>query len=124
MQMKMTGYSRSSSAPEIHSQVHSVRLVLLLIGLFHSLRRCHHFLQGVRRAQPNLRHMRIGHDHYMSGGIRKPVEYDERVFPAFYDERQLVLVSRQRIAENALWLLSLRNLFHVLIAPRRPKIVY
>ena len=120
----MASNAGASRFAQIHSQIHALGFVCVVINRLELLRQFHHFLKSRGLAQMKLSHMRVGHDHDVAGGIREAVQDDEAFLPAVNDQRLLIAIARKSIAEDAVWLLALGSLLQVLVAPRRPEVVH
>src|SRR5712691_13379902 len=124
VQMQMSHHASARGAPQIHSQIHPIGLVIRAQSRFHALRQLHHFVERSGFAQIQFRNVRVRHDHYVPGGVRKTIQDDEGLFAAMDDERFRVILPRHGLAKNAFRLVSTRCLFHVLVAPGSPDIVH
>jgi len=65
VQVQMSNHACASGAAQIHSQVHSIRFIVLAQCRFRTLRQLHHLAERSRIAQIQFRYVRVGHDHHV-----------------------------------------------------------
>src|SRR5215469_6997618 len=68
--------------------------------------------------------MRVGHDHNVAGGVGEAIQNDEAFLGTVNNQCLFVAIAPQGVAEDAVWLLALRRLLQVLVAPGRPEVVH
>src|SRR5215469_5848161 len=68
--------------------------------------------------------MRVGHDHNVAGGVGEAIQNDEAFLGTVNDQCLFVAIALEGVAEDAVWLLALRRLLQVLVAPGRPEVVH
>jgi len=61
----------------------------------------HHFLGCVRGEFAEFIQMRVGHDHYVPGRVRKHVQDNEAMLAAMHDEHSAVVARVHGVAEDA-----------------------
>src|SRR5882762_9753165 len=142
VQMHMASDARASSATQIHSQIHPIRLVIRAKRSLHTLRKLHHFAERRWITRSEVRNVRIRNDHHVPGSIRITIQNDERL-SAPIDQQCLGIVFsrhsvaenavwrparlhflRHSVAENAVWLDATRRFLYVLVPPRSPEMIH
>ncbi len=124
MQVQVSSNARPRRFSQVHSQVHSVGLVIPAERIFHALRQFHHFLQRSPPRTDSIPPRAHTARSSRARGVRKPVQNHEHLFAAMDDQCFFVPSSIDRVAENTLRLLPLTDLRHVLESPGRPKIIH
>src|SRR5258708_36032619 len=124
VQMHMAGDARASSAAQIHSQIHPIRLVIGAKGSLNALRQPNHFAQRLRITRSEVRNVRVRNDHHVPGSIRITIKNDERLSAPIDQQCLGIVFPRHSIAENAVWLDATRRFLHVLVPPRGPEMIH
>src|SRR6267378_3775623 len=79
VQMHMASDARASSATQIHSQIHPIRLVIRAKRSLHTLRKLHHFAERRWITRSDVDNVRTRNDHHLLGSIRITTQKEERL---------------------------------------------
>ena len=106
VEMEVADDAGACGAAEVHAEIHAVGLVICLEGFFDALREVHHFGEGVGIAEVEFGDVRVRDDHDVAGGVGEAIEDDEDFRAAIGDERFVIVVARDGVAEDAVGLLA------------------
>src|SRR5690242_16783485 len=120
--MKMSGDAGTSSFAQVHPKVDTIRTIDLAKNPFYALAKYHHFRRRLGRKFTQLIQVSIRHDHDVAICVRKCIKNDVAMGSAMNDSRRMVIVSLDRVAEDAPDGLVCRA--DVGIAPRRPEVIH
>ena len=122
MQVEVAGDSGAGGAAQIHAEVVTFGMINRLERRLHALCKLHDFGRRFGIEPPEIRGMRVRHDHHVARCIWVAIQNDVIFDAAQNDKRFRVLVRRRGVTENAADGFS--RFGNVAVTPGRPDVIH